>query len=131
MDDERGLRMIEEARWLGVHNIAIHKGLPFGPRSYEHTTCADISRVAKRHPDINFLIYHSGFVTEKGGGPYDPGRTDGLGALITSLRDNGIGHRSNVYAELGSTWRFLMHDPGMAALGLGKLLKYLGEDNVL
>lgn len=131
MDDEPGLRMIEEARRLGVRNIAIHKGLPFGPRSYEHSTCVDIGRVAKRHPDINFLIYHSGFVTEKGEGPYDPARTDGIDALITSLRDNGIGHGSNVYTELGSTWRFLMRDPDMAAHGLGKLLKHVGEDNVL
>ena len=50
MDDEPGLRMIEEARRLGVRNIAIHKGLPFGPRSYEHSTCVDIGRVAKRYP---------------------------------------------------------------------------------
>jgi hypothetical protein len=36
-----------------------------------------------------------------------------------------------VYAELGSTWRFLMRDPDQAAHALGKLLKYCGEDNVL
>ena len=131
MDDEPGLRMIEEARRLGVRNIAIHKGLPFGPRSYEHSTCADIGRVAKRYPDINFLIYHSGFVTEKGEGPYDPARSDGIDSLVTSLRQAGIGHGSNVYAELGSTWRFLMRDADMAAHGLGKLLTHLGEDNVL
>ena len=131
MDDEPGLRMIEEARRLGVRNIAIHKGLPFGPRSYEHSTCVDIGRVAKRYPDVNFLIYHSGFVTGKSEGPYDPRRSDGIDALITSLRDNGIGKGGNVYAELGSTWRFLMRDPDMAAHGLGKLLAHVGEDNVL
>jgi predicted TIM-barrel fold metal-dependent hydrolase len=131
MDDEPGLRMIEEARRLGVRNIAIHKGLPFGPRSYEHSTCVDIGRVAKRYPDVNFLIYHSGFVTDKGEGPYDAQRRDGIDALITSLRDNGIGHGGNVYAELGSTWRFLMRDPDAAAHALGKLLVHLGADNVL
>ncbi len=131
MDDEPGLRMIEEARRLGVRNIAIHKGLPFGPRSYEHSTCVDIGRVAKRHPDVNFLIYHSGFVADKGEGPYDPKRTDGIDALITSLRANGIGPGGNVYAELGSTWRFVMRDPDMAAHAIGKLLAHLGEDNVL
>lgn len=131
LDDEPGLRMIEEARRLGVRNIAIHKGLPFGPRSYEHSTCADIGRVARRYPDVNFLIYHSGFVTDKGEGPYDPARTDGIDALITSMRAAGLGHRSNVYAELGSTWRFLMRDPDMAAHAMGKLLVHLGEDNIL
>jgi predicted TIM-barrel fold metal-dependent hydrolase len=131
MDDEPGLRMIEEARRLGVKNIAIHKGLPFGPRSYEHSTCVDIGRVAKRFPDVNFLVYHSGFVTGEGEGAYDPKRSDGIDALITSLRDNGIGKNGNVYAELGSTWRFLMRDPDMAAHGIGKLLAHVGEDNVL
>jgi uncharacterized protein len=131
LDDEPGLRMIEEARRLGVRNIAIHKGLPFGPRSYEHSTCADVGRVAKRYPDVNFLIYHSGFVTDKGEGPYDPARTDGIDALVTSMRAAGLGHRSNVYAELGSTWRFLMRDPDMAAHAMGKLLAHLGEDNIL
>ena len=38
---------------------------------------------------------------------------------------------SNVYAELGSTWRFLMRDPDSAAHGLGKLLRHCGESNVL
>jgi predicted TIM-barrel fold metal-dependent hydrolase len=38
---------------------------------------------------------------------------------------------ANVYAELGSTWRFLMRDPEQAAHALGKLLKYCGPDNVV
>jgi hypothetical protein len=38
---------------------------------------------------------------------------------------------SNVYAELGSTWRFLMRDPEQTAHALGKLVKHCGEDNVL
>jgi uncharacterized protein len=39
---------------------------------------------------------------------------------------------SSVYAELGSTWRFVsMRDPTSAAHTLGKLFKYAGEDNVL
>jgi hypothetical protein len=36
-----------------------------------------------------------------------------------------------VYAELGSTWRFLMRDPQQAAHALGKLIQACGEDNVL
>jgi uncharacterized protein len=131
MDDEPGIAMIEKARALGVPNIAIHKGLPFGPRSYEHSTCAEMGRVAKRYPDVNFLIYHSGFVTDKPEGPYDPEREDGIDALITAAREAELGPRSNLYAELGSTWRFLMRDPDSAAHALGKLLLHLGEDNIL
>ena len=48
-----------------------------------------------------------------------------------SLLDNEVAPNSNVYAELGSTWRFVMRDPDNAAHTLGKLLKYCGQDNVL
>jgi hypothetical protein len=36
-----------------------------------------------------------------------------------------------VYAELGSTWRFLMRDPEQAAHAIGKLIKHCGPGNVL
>lgn len=131
MDDDPGLAMIERARKLGVKTIAIHKGLPFGQRSYEHSTCADIGRVAKRFPDVNFLIYHSGFVAGKPEGPHNPARTDGIDSLVTSLQQAGVRPGSNVYAELGSTWRFLMRDPDSAAHALGKLFRAVGDTNVL
>ena len=51
--------------------------------------------------------------------------------MIQSLVDNDVSPNSNVYAELGSTWRLLMQKPDDAAHALGKLLKYCGEDNVL
>jgi len=131
LDDDAGIAMIEKARKLGIRKVAVHKGLPFGPESYAHSTCVDIGRVAKRYPDVSFLVYHAGFVPGKPEGPYDPRRSEGIDALITSLRDNGIRPGANVYAELGSTWRFLMRDPDSAAHALGKLFKYVGEDNVL
>jgi predicted TIM-barrel fold metal-dependent hydrolase len=131
LDDDVGLRFIEKARRLGVRTIAVHKGLPFGPESYEHSTCVDVGRVAKRFPDVKFLIYHSGFVPGTPERAYDSKRRDGIDALVTSLREHGIRANSNVYAELGSTWRFLMRDPDSAAHALGKLLTHVGEDNVL
>jgi predicted TIM-barrel fold metal-dependent hydrolase len=132
MTDEVGVAFVEKARKLGVRNICIHKGLDFGPRSYEHSTCRDIGPIARQFPDMNFLIYHSGFVTSKPETAYDPKRTDGIDALVTSLKAAGVGPNANVYAELGSTWRFLsMRDPDSAAHAMGKLFKYVGEDNVL
>ena len=131
-DEDTGIPFIEKARDLGVNIICIHKGLPFGPQSYEHSQCHDIGVVAKRYPDVNFLIYHSGFVTEKAEGPYvGEGSGDGIDTLVKSLIDNEVAPNSNVYAELGSTWRFVMRDPDNAAHALGKLLKYCGESNVL
>ena len=47
------------------------------------------------------------------------------------MLENGIGKQGNVYAELGSTWRFLMTQPEAAAHVLGKLLVHLGEDRIL
>ena len=132
MTDDAGIAFVEKALKLGIRNICIHKGLPFGPRSYEHSTCRDIGPIAKRFPDMNFLIYHSGYVAGEKEGPYDPARTDGVDALITSLAEAGVGRNANVYAELGSTWRFVStRDPDSAAHLLGKLFKHVGEDNVL
>jgi len=130
LSDPVGVRFIEKARALGVKTIAVHKGLPFGRQSYEHSQCSDIGVVAKRFPDVNFLIYHSGFVTDAREGPYKAGN-DGVDTLVASLEKNGVAPGSNVYAELGSTWRFLMRDPGQAAHAIGKLVKHCGPDNVL
>jgi hypothetical protein len=132
LNDDVGIRFIEEARRLGVKVVCVHKGLPFGQKSYRHSQCSDIGPVAKRFPDVSFLIYHSGFVPTVAERAYgENANGDGIDTLIRSLEENGIGPGSNVYAELGSTWRFLMRNPEQAAHGLGKLLKYCGPDNVL
>jgi len=132
LTDDVGMRFIEKARTLGVKVICIHKGLPFGKQSYEHSQCSDVGAPAKRFPDVKFLIYHSGFVSSVREQPYDHGaQRDGIDTLVRSLIENGVKPGSNVYAELGSTWRFLVRDPEQAAHAVGKLLKYCGEDNVL
>ncbi len=132
LSDDVGMRFIDKARSLGVKVICVHKGLPFGKQSYEHSQCSDIGIVAKRFPDVSFLVYHSGFVTGVSERAYTGrGASDGIDTLIRSLVENGVKPNSNVYAELGSTWRFLMRDPDGAAHALGKLLKYCGENNVL
>lgn len=130
-DEDTGLRLIEKARALGVRNICVHKGLPFGQRSYEHSIASDIGIVARMFPDVNFLVYHAGFIAGQAEGPYNPARGEGVDALIRSLEENGVPKNANVYAELGSTWRHAMRDPDTAAHIVGKLLKHVGERNVL
>ena len=131
-DEDSGIPYIEKARKLGVKNICIHKGIPFGRDSYEHSLCDDIGVVAKAYPDVNFLIYHSGYVPGQPEGPFNPERNEGIDSLIKTVVDNEVAPNSNVYAELGSTWRFLsMRDPESAAHMMGKLFQYIGEDNVL
>jgi len=130
LNDDVGHRFIEKARKLGVKNIAIHKGIPFGAKSYEHSLCNDIGPVARQYPDVNFLIYHSGWVPGKAERAFDSEHNEGIDSLVKSVIENDVANK-NVYAELGSTWRGLMRDPDSAAHGLGKLIKYLGENNVL
>jgi hypothetical protein len=47
------------------------------------------------------------------------------------MERSGIGPNENVYAEMGTSWWFVMRYPDQAAHFLGKLLRYVGEDNVL
>jgi predicted TIM-barrel fold metal-dependent hydrolase len=131
LTDDAGVRFVEKARELGIRNICVHKGIPFGRESYEHSLCSDIGPIAKQFPDVNFLIYHSGWIPGQPEGPYDPTRGEGLDELIRSVEEAGLGKGSNVYAELGSTWRGLIRDTNSAAHGIGKLVKHLGEENVL
>ena len=77
-------------------------------------------------------MYHSGFEAGVPEGPYTPATANvGVNRLITSMKRAGIGPNENVYAELGSTWWYTMRYPIQAAHLLGKLLRYVGEDNVL
>lgn len=133
LDDPRiGIPFIEQARSLGIRTICIHKGLPFAGMPEHYASCVDVGRVARLYPDVTFIIYHSGFETGRREGPFDAEHAErGIDGLVKSLADNGIAPNGNVYAELGSTWRFLMRDPTAAAHALGKLLRHVGEDRVL
>jgi predicted TIM-barrel fold metal-dependent hydrolase len=124
-----GDAFIEKAVSLGLPTICTHKGFSGGT---PYASPVDVGPAARRHPEANFVVYHSGF--EAGGveGPYSPRSQNlGINRLITSMRRAGIGPSENVYAELGSTWWYVMRYPTQAAHVLGKLLKYVGEDNVI
>jgi uncharacterized protein len=124
-----GEAFIEKAAELGVPRICTHKGLSSGS---PFASPDDVGPAAKAHPDVAFIVYHSGFEVDYVEGPYSRStRHVGINRLITSMRRAGVGPNENVYAELGSTWWNVMRDPTQAAHVLGKLLKYVGEDNVL
>jgi predicted TIM-barrel fold metal-dependent hydrolase len=132
LDDEAiGIPFIEKARELDVKLICAHKGLSLFGLDPATTTPEDIGVVAPRYPDVNFLVYHSGYERSVEEGPYDPTSLQGVDTLVKAVLDNGIGKQGNVYAELGSTWRLLMTAPTQAAHVLGKLLVNLGEDRIL
>src|SRR5207249_2822011 len=76
----------------------------------------DIGPAARKHPHARFIVYHSGFETGTMEGPYTRAtKTVGVNRLITSLLEAGIGPNENVYAELGSTFWYLMRTPTQAA----------------
>jgi uncharacterized protein len=109
--------------------VCVHKGLSGGS---PYATPADIGPAAKAHPDITFVVYHSGYESGATEGPYgEATRDQGVNRLVATLEDSGIGPGGNVYAELGSTWRLVMGDPTQAAHVLGKLLKALGPERIL
>ncbi len=126
-----GIPFIEKARELDVKRICAHKGLSQFGLDPSVSSADDIGVVAPMFPDVDFLVYHSGFEVTVPEGPYDPKSVQGVDTLVRAVLENGIGKQGNVYAELGSTWRFLMTQPDAAAHVLGKLLLHLGEDRIL
>jgi hypothetical protein len=122
-----GNAFLDRARETGVDIVSVHKG--FGGGS-PYASPVDIGPAAAAHPDLQFVVYHSGYEAGHTEGPYDP---DGAGVdrLVRTLSDASIPPGGNVYAELGSTWFNVMRDPEQAAHTLGKLLVAVGPDNLL
>jgi predicted TIM-barrel fold metal-dependent hydrolase len=128
VDDEKiAYPMLEKARAVGVRRFCVHKGLPLGPvEDYNHPR--DLIKAAKDFPDIDFLVYHSGF----------------LGAMATNQsadvpwtsefcqmkqKEPGI---KNIYMELGSTFGQLVTiNPTACAHLLGQIIDAFGADHVL
>ncbi|MGE0549158.1 MAG: amidohydrolase family protein [Kofleriaceae bacterium] len=131
LDDELGRKTIESGLAAGITRFAVHKGLPLAGMDPKYTRPQDVGVVARAYPQATFLIYHSGYESDRREGPYNPKADRGIDALIRSLADNGIGKTGNVYAELGGTWREVMKRPDEAAHVLGKLMAHLGEDRIL
>jgi len=149
MDDAKGRAVIEKGLALGVPLFCIHKGLPIGPFfSVEGNHPRDIGVVAKDYKDTDakFIIYHSaidanydpdgkgaGTTSAPPEGPWDESDPDpiGVNSLIRSLMDNGVGPNENVFAEIGSAINQVWKDPVATAHFFGKLMKYIGADNVV
>jgi hypothetical protein len=128
-----GQAFIDHVREIGPPIICTHKGLKDIVFSNEELSApVDIGPAAARNEDIGFVVYHSGFELGHSEGEYTEETADqGTNRLVKSLLDAGIEPNSNVYAELGGTWRLVMSDPERAAHVIGKLLKYVGEDRVV
>jgi hypothetical protein len=134
LDDEKtGIPFLTRCRELGKKLICTHKGLS---QFAQNGDPYDVGPAAKMFPDIDFVVYHSGFEFPVDGapeeGPYTEATRDiGCNRMIATLEENGIGHGSNVYGELGSTWYSVVRNPVAAAHVMGKLIKAFGVDNII
>ena len=128
-----GRPFLEAVRAVGPPVVCVHKGFRgVGGGSGRFADPVDVGPAAAANPDLSFVVYHSGFEADVAEGPYDPASPNGgVDRLVASLERAGVGPGRNVYAELGSTWRFLMSRPDQAAHVLGKLLVAVGPENVV
>jgi hypothetical protein len=136
LDDERcGLPFLERVQAIGPRIVCAHKGIagPIPSATPAAASPRDIGPAAGLFPDIDFVVYHSGYdvdaTTEEAAHTDDPHR--GVSRLVTSLDEAGIGPGQNVWAELGSTWFLMLRRPREAAHVLGKLLLAVGPDRIL
>jgi hypothetical protein len=132
MDDEKiAYPMLERARALKIPRICVHKGLPLGPiEDYNHPR--DLIKAAKDFPDIQFLVYHSGFRGMTG--LQDGFRRTGEIPWTTEFcrMKSAEPTTTNLYMELGSTFGQLVStQPELCAHLLGQILKAFGTDHVL
>ena len=62
MDDEKvAYPFWEKTKKLGIKNLCVHKGLPLGFFNEKACPPLDLEKAAKDWPDLNFIVYHSGF----------------------------------------------------------------------
>jgi hypothetical protein len=131
-DPAIGVPVVQRAHDLGVKVFCAHKGLPLQRFDLTHNSPDDIVGLAGQFPDMEFVVFHSGFERAIHEGPYDATRaTRGTNSLIAALDRHGVPPNANVYCELGTTWREVLSSPDQAAHVLGKLLTRVGEDRVL
>ena len=131
LDGELAARVFDQARNLGVRTFAVHKGVSLYGMRDELSSPREMGVAAKANPDLTFLVYHSGFQPGVKEGSYEPSGK-GVDRLIRAHREAGFKrNEGNLYAELGSTWRYFMGRPDEAAHVLGKLLATFGEERIV
>jgi hypothetical protein len=141
-DDEKLMYpFYERIAKTNIRNVCIHKGL-FAPavekqfpRLRPYADVSDIGRAAKDWPQLNFLVYHSGY-RWVGGNPADgmaefdkTGRSSWTSDLAEIPEKYGV---TNVYGDLGQLFAWTsVAEPRLAAALMGTLVKGLGVDRVV
>jgi hypothetical protein len=142
MDDEKvAYPFWEKTRKLGIKNLCVHKGLPLGFFNEKACTPLDLEKAAKDWPDLNFIVYHSGFrgfgriAAGLGTKVVDPKTDDPqeiywISDIFRILKRNP--QIKNIYFELGSTFhQTSARDPVMCMHMLGQMLQTAGPERIL
>jgi predicted TIM-barrel fold metal-dependent hydrolase len=141
-DDKVAYKAYEKFAKAGLVNVCVHKGLfppsveQRFPHLLAHADVRDVGRAAKDWPQLNFVIYHSGYRFAGGGRVEDAwtqfektGRIEWVTDLAEIPAKFGV---TNVYADLGQIFaQSTVADPRVCAAMLGQLVAGLGADHVV
>ena len=143
LDDEKLVYpAYEKFARAGRRNVCIHKGLfpPSVERQFPqlrpYVDVSDVARAARDWPQLNFIIYHSGYRFPGGGTPEEAlAAFEGSGRVewVTDLSEIPARHGvSNVYGDLGQVFALTTaSQPRLAAAIVGQLVAGLGADHVV
>ena len=137
MDDKKiAYPFFEKSLELGVKNVCVHKGLPLPGSSVEYTNPRDIKKAALDFPELNFIIYHSGYryanyeLPPGEAGVGGDGYLEWTSDLVRDRRENPS--MTNVYMELGTTFgHTAITHPLICGHLLGQVIDAFGADHVL
>ena len=145
-DDKVTYKAYEKAQKAGLKNICVHKGLfppsveAQFPKLRPYVDVSDVGKAAKDWPNLNFVVYHSGY-RYVGGGAIATEANDAVAQLektgrlewVTDLSEISAKYGvTNVYADLGQIFAStLVAQPRVAAYIVGVLVKGLGADHVV
>jgi predicted TIM-barrel fold metal-dependent hydrolase len=147
LDDEKvAYPFWERTKKLGIKNCCVHKGLPLGVFNEKACTPHDLEKAAKDWPDLNFIVYHSGYRGPTGAlgrglsqgtgekvvdkNTKDPQEIPWISDIFRILRKNPS--IKNIYFELGTTFNILSSMNPKACLHmLGQMIQTAGADHIL
>ena len=147
MDDEKvTYRAYEKCVKAGIKNVCVHKGLfppsveKQFPQLRPFVDVSDVGKAAKDWPQLNFVIYHSGY-RYVGGGDMAGDANEGMAELDKNGRVQWVSDLAeipakygvnNVYGDVGQLFAStLVAQPNLATFIIATLLKGLGPERVV
>lgn len=130
-DEEVAYPMFERAVEAGLKVISVHKGFPlqFGPQSPVRVQSIDIPKAARDWPQLEFVIYHSGYYPTEVTLPDGTVVPQGIEQFASVMEANP--DLTNVHAEVGSTFAAAISGGGEGAKILGRLLDIFGSERII